>query len=70
MTQTIEATGKLWKLIQLVGTIGILTAVSIGIAACFVDDVGSQATGIGVASLILSLPCYVVGRVGAWWFHG
>jgi len=69
MTQTIQATGKLWKLVQLCGTLGILVAVSIWFAMLFAD-VGDTAARVALVSIALAGPCYVVGRFGAWWFHG
>jgi len=69
MTQTIQATGKLWKLVQLCGTLGILTAAAIWFSMLFAD-VGPMASNVAVMAVVAAVPCYVVGRFGAWWFHG
>jgi hypothetical protein len=69
MTQTIQATGKTWKLIQLCGTLGILFAAGVGVAMA-VTDVSTTVQTLAMVSLVLTVPCYVIGRFGAWWFHG
>ena len=69
MTQTIQATGKTWKLVQLVGTLGILFAVGVGFTAFFAE-VGPALGGAAITAVVLAVPLHVVGRFGAWWFHG
>ena len=69
MTQTIQATGKTWKLVQLVGTLGILFAVGVGFSAFFAE-VSPALSSAAIVAVVLAAPCYVVGRFEAWWFHG
>jgi len=57
---TIEATGKSWKFVQVVGVILIV----VGLVALFSEVVAGLP--LGVVGVVL----YVVGRMGAWWQHG
>ncbi len=67
--QTIEQTGKLWKFIQLVGVLGVL--VGTGMIFVMLLDGCSPAVGAwGTVAVLLGLPIWAIGRVGAWWFHG
>jgi hypothetical protein len=77
--QTTEATAKRWKALQALGVLGILVAatlIAIGFAGADFNardaNQQTQATilGIGFVGLLASLPFYVAGRVGAWWYHG
>lgn len=63
--QTIQQTGKFWKSLQALGVLGILGAVTWGMIA---QDANTTAMCILVS--VPSFVLYVVGRVGAWWFHG
>lgn len=73
--QTVEATGKKWKLIQLLGGCGIVVGILI-IGVVFsdsdVDLMNYPLASLKVAIVILcvSTAVYTVGRVGAWWYHG
>ena len=74
-TQTTEATGKGWKLLMLIG--GVLSVGSIGwIGLCFqVDRDGILSFSdtlltIAIALLFVGLGTLVVGKLGAWWYHG
>ena len=68
--QTVQATGKKWKALQLVGGLvlgfGLLTTCTflmVGSAG------GGELTGpawTAAAGLVL----YLSGRLGGWWFHG
>lgn len=60
--QTIEATGKTYKMLQLGG--GVLLIVGL---IAFVSAEDKSLAGI---VLFASIVCYVWGRVGAWWHHG
>jgi hypothetical protein len=61
MPVTIQATGKLPKLLQLIGVL-LICAMPIACAA------GSYDT---TAYLLLSgAALYAIGRFSAWWFHG
>lgn len=59
-TQTIEQTGKGWKAVILIGGIFLL----IGLPTMAIDvPIGGSMTGLGLAT-------YLIGRIGAWWYHG
>jgi uncharacterized membrane protein HdeD (DUF308 family) len=60
--QTIEATAKRWKLMQLLGVLAIM----LGVALMF-----NEPTRLAAVLLVLiGVPMWVFGRVAAWWFHG
>jgi hypothetical protein len=59
---TTEATGKGWKVVQLVGAL-IMTA---GAVAC----TASKTPGTGTQLFILGMIVFLAGRAGAWWSHG
>ena len=72
--QTIEQTGKKWKVRMLLGS--LLMVVS-GIGACGVMmdssmPAGQADTALVVAALAfgVGLTIYLLGRFGGWWFHG
>ena len=67
-TQTTESTGKLWKLIQMVGVVGILAGATWFMVGYAGDDGNASAGGMVLG--VLAAPVWVFGRVGAWWFHG
>lgn len=58
--QTIEQTGKDWKVAQAVGAGGML----VGVPTCFASPDG------GAVLILLGMMVYTVGRLGAWWRHG
>jgi hypothetical protein len=66
---TIQATGKLWKALQLVGKlIPMTTGVFLG--AAFVDGYDrNKMLRWAIVALLSGLPVYAIGRIGAWWFH-
>ncbi len=68
-TQTIQATGKAWKLTQLVGVLAIVVSGSLVVAGVM-GAVGPEVTAGGIVGGVVSLPVWAVGRVGAWWCHG
>lgn len=74
--QTVEQTSKVWKATQLIGVLAImLSAVSCSSAFAMSpeaveDGQASIMLMIGVATFIVGFSMYVVGRVGAWWYHG
>lgn len=71
--QTVEATGKPWKLLQLIG--GGLLVISTLLLAWGIN-VAISAPGTTVltpdfwGTFGIGLGTYCVGRVGGWWFHG
>jgi hypothetical protein len=70
---TIEATGKKWKLLQLVGVVGILISMLFIFLSFALYREGEDHTGKAIAAaigLMISIPVYAAGRVGAWWYHG
>lgn len=64
-TQTIEQTGKFWKLFQLLGVLAILGSFATGFIAQ-----NPTATGICVIVGFLGTCAWIFGRLGGWWFHG
>ena len=71
--QTIQATAKKWKLLQLLGALGMIASVSYGAAKVSTGAnavVAGEAIAIGILGFITSLAIYLFGRIAAWWFHG
>lgn len=68
--QTIEATGKIWKLLQLIGGGGLCWVVA---SAIMEYNNRLPATGEKIGGLVLgglaSFMLYLTARMGAWWFH-
>ena len=63
--QTVELTGKTWKMRQIVGAV----LLGIGIVLLF----GSGSDGgrvIGIFMAFGGICVYIFSRVGAWWQHG
>src|SRR5690606_17171556 len=71
-TQTTQATGKLWKLAQLVGMLtffgSIVRGIMNGSSATTAEETGSSIAG-AILLGTLGLTVWIVGRIGAWWFH-
>jgi len=65
---TIEATGKRWKLLQLVGVVLLVISVPTCVAGANADS--DPAIGVGMVLGMAGFALYVLGRTGAWWFHG
>ena len=68
-TQTIQATAKIWKLFQLVGALGLLAGIGWTVRSLLSinpSETFGQAILLGEGSVALLL----IGRLGAWWFHG
>jgi hypothetical protein len=61
MPVTIQATGKLPKLLQLIGVLLICAAP----VACAADAYGATAYLFIIGAVLLA-----VGRFAAWWFYG
>jgi len=67
-TQTIEATGKKWKAMQLIGGVLIILAI-ISCSVAFSVE-GSEPNGIVPALFWMAgIFTYLFGRIGGWWFH-
>jgi hypothetical protein len=67
-TQTIEATGKFWKLCQLLASLGLIACVIWGMVAAQNPDPGA-ALALSILVGFLCLVLFLFGRIGAWWFH-
>lgn len=72
--QTTQATGKAWKLLKVVGVFAILFGIAFLILAVGMAEPGRRSpasqSAIPYVLIVLGLPAYCFGRVGAWWFHG
>jgi len=65
-TQTVEATGKKWKAMKVIGVVITL----IGVAACAVVVQTPESSPVVSSILGFSgLGLYIFGRIGAWWYH-
>lgn len=65
--QTIEQTGKRWKLHQALGGGAIFAGI---LLTWLTDDKGFVLDALIVTLLLGGVYAYVVGRVGAWWYNG
>ena len=68
-TQTIEATGKQWKLVQLAGGMMML----LGMAGCWITLFNPNQHTEGFVLGFVGLAgggVWIVGRLGSWWYHG
>ena len=72
-TQTIEATGKGWKAVQLGGFV----VACLGLISCFgaFSSTISEAERTkfaqnGVNFFFAGGVAYLVGKIGGWWYHG
>lgn len=63
---TIEATGKQWKVGQLIGGIVLV----FGILGIVGSANNPEAASGGVMFTMLGLFLFIASRVGAWWHHG
>lgn len=64
----IEHTSKRWKLLQLLGALGVglgLLAFWLGIASD-----AKPITLVSIAVTFAGLAAYLTGRIGGWWCHG
>jgi hypothetical protein len=77
--QTIEKTGKGWKLLSLIAALGFIVCLIGMVVSCNEmqagggPGTGSDAggmTALWFLGVVLSLLLSVFARVGAWWFHG
>jgi hypothetical protein len=69
-TQTIEATGKVWKAQILLAS---LMAVGGIIAAMVGDNAGKQGEAAGLLgrlAVVFGILWFIFARIGAWWNHG
>lgn len=71
--QTIQATSKKWKLMQLLGGLGAVGFVSYGVAQGSTAAPGadiSEAIAVSILGFAFSVFLLLTGRFFAWWFHG
>lgn len=71
--QTIEKTGKKWKLLMLIGSVMFIGGIGTCVASMQSATSSSDPSPVlGLASLvaIVGFLVAVVARVGAWWNHG
>lgn len=68
----IEKTDKTWKAAQLIGIAATLISVFGGLAASQMPGDTDQIVCcvIFALGLIFGLGMWIIGRFGAWWFHG
>lgn len=64
--QTIEQTGKQWKILQLVG--GLLLVGSL-LSVIWALDGSETATMAMILLFAGGFTMAVIGRLGAWWYH-
>jgi hypothetical protein len=67
--QRIEATGKVWKAIMLVGGLLIVASVPFVVMRSWAEQVGIGWVG-AISVFAVGTTAYAVGRAGAWWYHG
>jgi hypothetical protein len=66
--QAIEQTGKFWKFIQLASVLLIIISfIFIMIGA---NSTPKDIPVWSIVGIVLGLPMFILGRLGAWWFHG
>lgn len=66
-TTTVQATAKIWKLLILIGGLGLLTGICMTVGGMSSDN--KSVSGFGIIATILGIGSYVVGRFGKFWFH-
>ena len=69
-TRTIQETGKFWKLLQALAWVVALGGGSmVAVATLNPPEPDIRMVWAGAAVALVSLPLWMVGRVGRWWFH-
>lgn len=66
-TTTVQATAKIWKLMIMLGGIGLLSGIGMTIVGLSSDK--SNLAGFGVLAIAFSSLSYIAGRFGKFWFH-
>ncbi|MBI2999132.1 MAG: zinc-ribbon domain-containing protein [Deltaproteobacteria bacterium] len=70
---TIQATGRAWKATQLTGAAAAIAGIT-GVAIGPTDGIsflgGFPALGLASLSLFTGILVFIVGKIGAWWYHG
>ena len=67
--QTVEQTGKKYKLQQLLSVLVIIVGVIMVIAATSGDKPGGDA-GLGGLAILVGIIWYIITRFTTWWHHG
>lgn len=67
--QTIEQTAKRYKLTMLIGGASFVVGCLL-ITPAWLGSASTDWTGLGYILAALGLPCYLHGRIAAWWHHG
>lgn len=62
---TTEQTGKAWKVVQIVGLVAV-----VGSLTYCTQTTSTQDMVHGWTIGILGVVAYIVGKAGAWWYHG
>ncbi len=62
--QTIEKTGKQWKLGQVLGVLAILVGLCMGFSGTETEEIGTGLM-VSVAGVLL----WIGSRICAWWYH-
>lgn len=68
--QTIEATAKLWKALQVLGAIAMAVGLFGVTCAASGDRAAGATTGVMFLALVSGFMLLIGARVGAWWHHG
>lgn len=68
-TQTVELTGKPWKLLTALASLSLFASTAALLANQWRVIPDSQTTTVAAAAIAVSLLVLLIARVGAWWFH-
>ncbi|MFH0981679.1 MAG: hypothetical protein V2A79_09090 [Planctomycetota bacterium] len=68
--QTIEKTGKIWKAIQLLSACAMIIGIPMVCSSVSSGPSASPPSPVGILLALLGFLGVIVGRVGAWWYHG
>lgn len=68
--RTVEATAKKWKFFQLVGFFGVIAAVIYGMTAGGPKGLDPGQLAVAILGGLSCFLLLMLGRFGAWWYHG
>lgn len=73
--QTIQATGKDWKLLIGLGVLALIPGALALITLWAAPDALSReenqvVTGVAIVGLLVGSVLFLIGKLGAWWNHG
>lgn len=66
---TTQQTGKAWKAFQALGVLGMLTCCTLGFLGLNGVAV-TEPVWPFLGAVVVFMPLWIFGRLGAWWFHG